>query len=105
MQKKKSYNKYASAKHEHLNYHTEDTMVVVSLGVGWKINFVLYKIKWWLSNIITDMLVKSAKNSHSLKVVENTMQQCCAAHIVHSCQQYCPAIVTPDCGLIQAQQC
>ena len=35
----------------------------------------------------------TAKNYHLLKVVENRMQQCCAAHIVHSCQQYCPALL------------
>ena len=29
----------------------------------------------------------------SIKVVENRMQQCCAAHIVHSCQQYCSALL------------
>ncbi len=28
------------------------------------------------------------------KVVENRMQQCCAAHIVHSCQQYCSALLS-----------
>ncbi len=33
------------------------------------------------------------KNYHLFKVVENRMQQCCAAHIVHSCQQYCSALL------------
>ena len=31
----------------------------------------------------------TAKNYDLFKVVENRMQQCCAAYIVHSCQQYC----------------
>ena len=35
-----------------------------------------------------------AKNYHLFKVVENRMQQCCAAHIVHSCQQYCSALLS-----------
>ena len=34
------------------------------------------------------------KNYHLFKVVENRMQQCCAAHIVHSCQQYCSALLS-----------
>jgi hypothetical protein len=34
-----------------------------------------------------------AKNYHLFKVVENRMQQCCAAHIVHSCQQYYSALL------------
>ena len=38
--------------------------------------------------------VYTAKNSHLFKVVENRMQQCCAAHIVHSCQQYCSALLS-----------
>ena len=35
------------------------------------------------------------KNYHLFKAVENRMQQCCAAHIVRSCQhvQYCSALV------------
>ena len=33
------------------------------------------------------------KNYHLFKVVENRMQQCCAARIVHSCQQYCSALL------------
>ncbi len=33
------------------------------------------------------------KNYDLFKVVENRMQQCCAAHIVHSCQQYCSALL------------
>ncbi len=35
----------------------------------------------------------TARNYHLFKVVENRMQQCCAAHIVHSCQQYCSALL------------
>ncbi len=35
------------------------------------------------------------KNYHLFKVVENRMQQQCrAAHIVHSCQQYCSALLS-----------
>ena len=30
----------------------------------------------------------TAKNYDLFKVVENRMQQCYAAHIVHSCRQY-----------------
>ena len=36
----------------------------------------------------------TAKNYDLFKVVENRMQQCCAAHIVHSCQQYCSALLS-----------
>ncbi len=36
----------------------------------------------------------TTKNYHLFKVVENRMQQCCAAHIVHSCQQYCSALLS-----------
>ncbi len=36
------------------------------------------------------------KNYHLFKVVENMMQQCCAAYIVHSCQQYCSALLSLD---------
>ena len=39
-----------------------------------------------------------------LRVVENRMEQCCAAHIVQCCQQYCPALLHPIAGWIQAQQ-
>ncbi len=34
------------------------------------------------------------KNYHLFKVVENRMQQCRAAHIVHSWQQYCSALLS-----------
>ena len=34
------------------------------------------------------VLYYAPKNYHLFKVVENRMQQCCAAHIVHSCEQY-----------------
>ena len=38
----------------------------------------------------------TAKNYDLFKVVENRMQQCCAAYIVHSCQcqQYCSALLS-----------
>ena len=36
----------------------------------------------------------TAKNYDLFKVVENRMQQCCAAHIVHSCQQCCSALLS-----------
>ena len=36
----------------------------------------------------------TTKNYHLFKVVENRMQQCCAAHIVHSCQQYFSALLS-----------
>ncbi len=40
------------------------------------------------------------KNYHLFKVDKNRMQQICAAHIVHSCQQYCLALLhlTADSG-------
>ena len=42
----------------------------------------------------------TAKNYELQQVVENRIEQCCAAHIVQCCRQYCSAsIVTPDCGL------
>ncbi len=40
----------------------------------------------------------TAKNYDLFKVVENRMQQCCAAHIVHSCQQYCSALLHLTAG-------
>ena len=36
----------------------------------------------------------TAKNYHLFKVDKNRMQQRCAAHIVHSCQQYCSALLS-----------
>ncbi len=44
------------------------------------------------------MYIYTTKNYDLFKVVENRMQQCCAAHIVHSCQQHCSALL----HLIQA---
>ncbi len=47
------------------------------------------------------------KNYDLFKVVENRMQQCCAAHIVHSCQQYCSALLSlnqPAIRLNNAEQ-
>ena len=38
------------------------------------------------------------KNYDLFKVVENRMQQCCAAHIVHSCQQCCSALLSLIAG-------
>ena len=48
------------------------------------------------SSIILSNLVSTytAKDYHLFKVVENRMQQCCAAHIVHSCQQHCSALLS-----------
>ncbi len=34
------------------------------------------------------------KNYHLFKVDKNRMQQCCAVHIVHSCRQYCSALLS-----------
>ncbi len=34
------------------------------------------------------------KNYHLFKVVENRMPECCATHIVHSCQQHCSALLS-----------
>ncbi len=43
---------------------------------------------------LTRDLACTAKNYDLFKVVENRMQQCCADHIhVHSCQQYCSALL------------
>ena len=34
------------------------------------------------------------QKTHNLfRVVENSIVQCCAAHVVHSCQQYCSALL------------
>ena len=41
------------------------------------------------------------KNCHLFKVNKNRMQQCCAA--TTECNNIVHSIVTPDCGLIQAQ--
>ena len=38
-------------------------------------------------------IVYTPKNYHLFKVVENRMQQCCVAYIVHSCQRYCSALL------------
>ena len=43
-----------------------------------------------------------AKAHNLFRVDENSLEQCCAAHIVSTTLF---GIVTPDCGLIQAQQC
>ena len=37
-----------------------------------------------------------------LRVVENRIEQYCAAHIVQCCQQYCLALLHPLAGWIQA---
>ena len=37
-----------------------------------------------------------------LRVVENRIEQCCAAHIVQCCQQYCSALLHLIAGWIQA---
>ncbi len=52
-------------------------------------------------------LMYTPKNYDLFKVVENSMQQCCAAHIVHSCQQYCSALLSlnqPAIRLNNAEQ-
>ena len=46
----------------------------------------------------------TAKNHEFLKVVENRIEQCCAAHILQCCQQYCSTLLHLIAGLIQAQQ-
>ncbi len=46
------------------------------------------------------------KNYHLFKVVENRMQQCCAAHIVHSClSTILFSIVEPESARNQVEQC
>ena len=42
--------------------------------------------------------IYTPKNYHLFKVVENRMQECCAAHIVHGCQQYCSAFFSLIAG-------
>ena len=37
-------------------------------------------------------------------VIENKIEQCCAAHIIQCCQQYCSALLHPIAGLIQTKQ-
>ena len=39
--------------------------------------------------VLCGLVTYTPKNYHLFKVDKNRMQQCCAAHIVHSCQQYC----------------
>ena len=48
-------------------------------------------------------LWNSGLHGQKSEAVENRMQQPCWDNIVQCCRQYCSA-VTPDCGLIQAQQ-
>ncbi len=51
--------------------------------------------------------IYTPKNYDLFKVVENGMQQCCTAHIVHSCQQYCSALLSlnqPAIRLNNAEQ-
>ena len=44
--------------------------------------------------LTTELNIYTPKSYDLFKVVENRMQQCCAAHIVHSCQQYCSALLS-----------
>ena len=37
--------------------------------------------------------IYTPNNYHLFKVDKNRMQQCCASHFVHSCQQYCSALL------------
>ena len=53
--------------------------------------------------IIRSTLMKTL-HSKKLRVVENRMEQCFAAHIAQCCQQYCPALLHLIAGWIQAQQ-
>ncbi len=49
-------------------------------------------------NCMIQCLRYTAKNYQLFKAVENRMQQSCAAHIVHSCQQYCSALLSLIAG-------
>ena len=57
------------------------------------------------------MNIERVKRTTCSKAVENGIVQRFAAHILYSFQKlstmilFCVQIVTPDCGLIQAQQC
>ena len=47
-----------------------------------------------LFHLVVNDLRYTPKNDHLFKVFQNRMQQYCAAHIVHSCQQYCSALLS-----------
>ena len=74
-----------------------------------KMNKINYKKHWFSldvneSNVNSNHFLRprkefldpsyTPKNYHLFKVVENRMQQCCSAYIVHSCQQYCSALLS-----------
>ena len=61
--------------------------------------YIYYGVVWYNESIINSIMrwfgfMHTPTNYHLFKVVENRMQQCCAAHIVHSCQQYCSALLS-----------
>ena len=57
-----------------------------------------------LMKLTADQYYYTAKNYELQQVVENRIEQCCAAHIVQCCQQYCSALLHLIAGYIQAQQ-
>ena len=56
-------------------------------------------------------LCTQQKTHNVLRVVENSIVQCCAAHVVHICQQYCSALLYlivynyEQCGQQNIEQC
>ena len=49
------------------------------------------------SNSVLIVLGTQKKKRHNLfRVDENSLEQCCAAHIVQCCQQYCSALLSPE---------
>ncbi len=65
------------------------------------LRYVTIRLKWkpaFIQKISIIGMRYTAKNYDLFKVVENRMQQCCAAHIVHSCQQYCSALLSLIAG-------
>ena len=70
-----------------LKYFSQFIFIFGSFIICERLGFVFLKVKSFpLYTAYTP------KNYHLFKVVENRMQQRCAAHIVHSCQQYCSAL-------------
>ena len=79
-----------------LNYTRESTGMC---------NYVIYKLLYEgpvFDNIFQSSTIylvncgkynnNSKQSSSLLKVDENMIEQCCSAHIVHNCQQYCSAL-------------
>ena len=67
-------------------------------------NFTLPSVRVYVQKFLMASFAYTAKNYELQQVVENRIEQCCAAHIVQCCQQYCSALLHLTAGYIQAQQ-